>query len=72
MGRIEIDIERCKGCELCISVCPKKIIKLSDEFNSKGYHFAQCINMEECTGCALCAINCPDVAITVYRTKKQT
>ena len=39
MGKIAIDKERCKGCQLCVVTCPKKIIRLSEEFNEKGYHF---------------------------------
>ncbi len=37
-GRIEIDRERCKGCGLCILVCPKKRIEISEELNTKGYY----------------------------------
>ena len=29
--------DKCKGCELCRSVCPKNIIAMSDTINSKGY-----------------------------------
>ncbi len=67
MGRIEINSQRCKGCELCVTVCPVKILKISDSINEKGYHFPEVIDMKKCTGCGLCAIMCPDVAITVYR-----
>jgi len=69
MGRIEIDEETCKGCELCASACPHKLIVFAEHFNRKGYHPA-CMDEareSECTGCALCARMCPDVAITVYR-----
>jgi len=77
-GRIEIDKERCKGCHLCIAVCPKKQIDISEELNSKGYypaHFQE-ENLPDrekskCTGCALCAVMCPDVAIEVYRETKE-
>lgn len=67
MGRIKIDIERCKGCELCINVCPQGIIKMSKRFNSKGVHFAETDDIKKCTGCTLCAIICPEVSITVYK-----
>ncbi len=67
MAEIKIDIEKCKGCELCVNICPRNVIKISDKFNSKGLHFAEPINIEKCTGCALCATICPDVAITVYK-----
>lgn len=76
-GRIEIDRERCKGCGLCIAVCPKKQIEISDCLNTKGYYPAkfheesvQDDAVRKCTGCALCAVMCPDVAIEVYRQDK--
>jgi 2-oxoglutarate ferredoxin oxidoreductase subunit delta len=68
-GRIEINSERCKGCELCITVCPQNVIELADWFNAKGYRPAQLVDPAgECTGCAVCAVICPDAVITVYRT----
>jgi 2-oxoglutarate ferredoxin oxidoreductase subunit delta len=67
-GRIVIDSERCKGCELCADVCPQRVICMSESFNARGYHPAQLIDpTSACTGCGVCAIICPDVAITVYR-----
>jgi 2-oxoglutarate ferredoxin oxidoreductase subunit delta len=67
-GRIEIDAERCKGCELCVGVCPQTVIHMSVAFNAKGYHPAQLIDPGlDCTGCAVCAVICPDAVITVYR-----
>jgi 2-oxoglutarate ferredoxin oxidoreductase subunit delta len=67
-GRIVIDSERCKGCELCTSVCPQNVIRTSSAFNSKGYQPAELVDpLGACTGCAVCAIICPDIAITVYR-----
>jgi len=67
-GRIEIAEERCKGCELCTSVCPKGIIHMADYFNARGYRPAQLVDPDhDCTGCTLCALVCPDVVITVYR-----
>ena len=67
-GRIVIDSERCKGCELCTSVCPQSVIRMSSAFNSKGYQPAELVDpLGACTGCAVCAIICPDIAITVYR-----
>ena len=65
--KIVVDEERCKGCELCIPVCPKHIMVMSKKFNKKGYHPATQINLEECTGCAFCAMTCPDVAIEVFK-----
>ena len=33
MGRVVIDSEKCKGCYLCVDVCPKKILKIGDKYN---------------------------------------
>jgi 2-oxoglutarate ferredoxin oxidoreductase subunit delta len=68
-GAIQIDIEKCKGCEICVVSCPKNVIKLSDQVNSKGYHFSSIADADACIGCANCAIVCPDGVISVYKEK---
>ena len=65
-GKIVINIERCKGCKLCVEVCPKNCIVISNKSNKKGYFPAQADNTN-CTGCAACAIICPEAIIEVYR-----
>jgi len=65
-GKIQIDIERCKGCGLCVAVCPKKAIAISKRSNKKGFFPIEVVN-GDCIGCAACAIVCPDVAIVVFR-----
>ena len=65
-GKIVIDTEQCKGCGLCVTVCPKGCIVMSRQSNKNGYFPAEATNAE-CTGCALCAIICPDVVIKVFR-----
>ncbi|HPO62006.1 MAG TPA: ferredoxin family protein [Candidatus Kapabacteria bacterium] len=65
-GDIVIDIEKCKGCELCIVACPEQTLGLSEIINKKGYRYSVKIN-DNCTGCASCAIICPEAIITVYR-----
>jgi 2-oxoglutarate ferredoxin oxidoreductase subunit delta len=70
-GRITVDVDRCKGCELCTTVCPKHLIHMAGSFNAKGYRPAELVDPGvECTGCAICAVICPDAAITVYRFAK--
>ena len=72
-GHIIITRDTCKGCALCVSVCPQKVIALSETLNEKGYYPAEFTGSAEpgsdlyCTGCATCALICPDVAIEVYR-----
>jgi 2-oxoglutarate ferredoxin oxidoreductase subunit delta len=68
-GSIVVEIERCKGCEICVTSCPADTIAMSREVNGKGYNYAFPANPDTCTGCANCAVVCPDGVITVYRTK---
>lgn len=68
-GSIVVNVERCKGCEICLTACPLNVIALSKEVNGKGYNFAYPANPEECNGCANCGMVCPDGVITVYKTK---
>ncbi len=68
-GTIVVDIERCKGCAVCVASCPCAVLALSGEVNSKGYPYVRMADPDACTGCASCGIICPDSCITVYRQK---
>jgi 2-oxoglutarate ferredoxin oxidoreductase subunit delta len=71
-GRIVIDAEMCKGCQLCTTVCPEQLIQMDEHYNMRGYQPAMLVDPEQrCTGCALCATICPDAAIIVYRQVKE-
>jgi len=67
-AKLSIDIAVCKGCALCVEVCPKTILTMdTSTVNAKGYIPAKCIDSNICTACAVCAIICPDSAIKVER-----
>ncbi len=66
-GKVVIDIQKCKGCELCTIACKENALALSETLNSKGYKYI-ISNNDLCTGCINCALVCPDAVITVYRT----
>jgi len=66
MAKVIIDKNICKGCDICVSVCPKKILQLSQtEINSKGYAPAECTDESACIACMFCGQMCPDVAIEI-------
>lgn len=68
MAKIIINYDKCKGCELCTSVCPKKILEISkDKLNNKGYNPVDIIDMDKCISCAMCAKICPDCVIKVEK-----
>ncbi len=68
MAKVIIDQERCKGCELCTTVCPKDIVVMvEDKLNLKGFHPAKVSDMEKCIGCGFCSIICPDCVIKVEK-----
>ncbi len=67
-AKVTFDSERCKGCELCASVCPKHIVAIDrNSTNRKGYHPATVIDIAACIACASCARICPDSVITVEK-----
>ncbi|MDD4237818.1 MAG: 4Fe-4S binding protein [Desulfotomaculaceae bacterium] len=70
MARVTFQEERCKGCQLCLPVCPKNIISMTAQINSMGYHPAGVKEQDKCTGCALCALVCPDMVIEVEREER--
>jgi len=63
--RYNIEEDRCKGCGLCVAVCPKKVLEISGQLNSLGYFSAYQARPEDCILCALCCTMCPDVAISI-------
>ena len=66
-AKLTFDTEKCKGCELCVTFCPKKILVLDSETNSKGYYPVKVTNIDECIACGTCAMMCPDSIITVEK-----
>lgn len=67
-GTVLIQSDRCKGCALCVGVCPQHVLRLGEGYNARGYHPVQLDESAgSCTGCAICAVMCPDVVFTVLR-----
>lgn len=68
-GAVEVDVNHCKGCGLCVHACPSEVLALSQEVNEKGYPYAYMKQPDNCIGCASCAYMCPDGCIKVYKVK---
>ena len=59
MSFININLKWCKACDICVDLCPKKVLRT----NKKGYPE---VNDEvKCTKCRLCELRCPDFAIEI-------
>jgi 2-oxoglutarate ferredoxin oxidoreductase subunit delta len=64
-GTVTVDVETCKGCELCIPACPPGVLTMSEAVNRMGYHWPEL--HPGCTGCAACLLVCPDFVFEVFR-----
>lgn len=67
MAKVEISAESCKSCGYCVKFCPKSVLAIGEQVNSKGYQYAVAEKQEDCIGCAICGMMCPDAAIEVYK-----
>ncbi len=65
MGKVTIDINRCKGCRLCVNCCPKGILTMSKDCNVNGYYYAEANEEGKCTGCLFCVKVCPDICLEI-------
>lgn len=59
--QFDITAEWCKGCDICVKMCPERCLRLNDEL------VAELTDPEACTGCRICEWLCPDFAIRVRR-----
>jgi 2-oxoglutarate ferredoxin oxidoreductase subunit delta len=67
--RVVVTVERCKGCGLCVAVCPPAVLTLG-ALNARGYPAVVLTDNGRCTSCAACALVCPECALDVYKTPR--
>jgi 2-oxoglutarate ferredoxin oxidoreductase subunit delta len=67
-GQVYIVPERCKECGLCIRFCPKDVLRVSRQANSKGYYLPEVAPGREkaCVHCQFCSLLCPEFAIFTH------
>ena len=71
MGKMIVEFDTCKGCGLCATACPKKIVEIQHEkLNKKGYYTAVCIDEDACIACTMCAMMCHECAIIIRGGEK--
>jgi len=59
--QVEVDKDKCTGCEQCIDVCPVDVYEIVDGKSEP-------VNMDECLGCESCVEVCEEGAITLTET----
>lgn len=64
MGKVKLNIKRCKGCYLCVSVCPTKALSPSGELGPKGFGSVKA-DEKKCVGCGACFQICPEFVIEI-------
>jgi indolepyruvate ferredoxin oxidoreductase beta subunit len=60
-ARLEIDAAWCKGCDICVKLCPERCLALGES------QVVEVTDPFACTGCRVCEWLCPDFAIRVRR-----
>ena len=61
---IVIKEKRCKGCGICVVLCPKQVLAVSELGKVLVRH------LDECIACGQCELRCPDYAIFVDKKVK--
>ena len=70
-GRITIDVEACKGCELCIDACKPGVLRMSNSrLNKRGFRYPELF--AGCTACRACTQICPDFVFQVWKFDEPT
>jgi 2-oxoglutarate ferredoxin oxidoreductase subunit delta len=65
-GSVVIDVDACKGCDLCIGACPPGVLVMTTKtVNARGYRYP--LLLAGCTGCRACSQICPDFVFQVYK-----
>lgn len=61
---LKINRDWCKGCRICVQLCPKQVLEIDNREKARVVH------PEACICCKLCELRCPDLAVTVQTDKE--
>ena len=56
--KISIIPRFCKGCEICVKLCPTKVLGME-------MFLVKVVDIDACNSCMLCELRCPDFAIFI-------
>ncbi|NOZ83572.1 MAG: 4Fe-4S dicluster domain-containing protein [Epsilonproteobacteria bacterium] len=62
---VKIDLYLCKGCSLCVVVCPTNVLEMVDNPSVWYGTVAEVERPEDCIRCFQCENACPDFSIRV-------
>ena len=65
VGLVEIDLEKCTGCKMCVLICPADVLEMFGEGRKKKSRIRPEFNA--CMACDCCHAACDSDAITVVR-----
>lgn len=57
--------EACKGCGICVSMCPKKVWEMGKTLDKWNGQVVTVKDAGDCIKCMLCEMHCPDFAIKI-------
>ncbi len=69
--RVVLNADWCKGCYICVAVCPRKVLEVDEDTYLRGFHPVRVARPEDCTACQQCELLCPDLAIAVTEDDAQ-
>ena len=70
--KIAILEEYCKGCTICVEVCPTEVLVMQSVGTRWQGSVAVVEKMDACIACMLCELQCPDFAIVVTKGEKKS
>ncbi len=65
---VAVDKGRCKGCQICVTVCPDDALYMSNEKNTRGYFYP--VENGKCVACRQCVYACPDFALSIHKLEE--
>ena len=72
MPTVKVRADFCKGCRLCVKVCPRHLLELTTKLNALGIQPVEVTQLDkECSGCLSCVLMCPEAAIEITDDAKR-